>query len=121
MRTRFLKIAAAVMVLLFMGTGVSLAKDYRDQGNYKHPGQAYGYYKQPGPPAHAYGPKHAYQQPRHYYHQSYRSYHHHYPVVIQKHYYHPPAYYYVPAPSGYSFGFSAYDPGFAFSFGGSGR
>ncbi len=121
MNTRYLKIAAAAMVLFFMGTGVSLAKDYRARGSDKHPGQAYGYYKHKGPPAHAYGPRYTYQQPRHHHHQIYRSYHHQYPVVVQKHYYSPPSFYYAPAPSGYYFGFSAYDPGFAFSFGASGR
>jgi hypothetical protein len=45
-------------------------------------------------------------------------------VVVQKHYYSPPAYYYyypAPAPSGFYFGVSGYEPGFGFSFGLSGR
>lgn len=91
MRTQFLKIAAAVMVLFFIGTGISLAKD-RKGPDRTPPGHAYGHYKQQGPPAHAYGPRYGLHQPRHYYHQSYRAYQHRYPVVIQKNYYHPPVY-----------------------------
>ncbi|MFO7707847.1 MAG: hypothetical protein R6V84_06715 [Desulfobacterales bacterium] len=121
MRAQFLKIAAFAAVLLFISTGVSLAKDWNERGRYTPRGQVYGHYKQPGPPSHAYGPRHTYQQPRHHYHQSYHSYQHRYPVVVQKHYYSPPAYYAPTAPSGVFFGMSIFEPGFGFSFGVSGR
>ena len=120
MRNRFLKTAAAVMVLFFIGTGVALAKEWNGRGHSKPPGHAYGHYKQPGPPQHAYGPRHTYLPPRHYYRHNYYSYHHHYPRVVQRHYYHPPARYYAPAPSGGYFGMSIFEPGFGFSFGMSG-
>lgn len=113
MRTRFFKIAAAAMVLFFIGTGISLAKDRR--GLYHtRPGHAYGHYKHLGPPAHAYGPKYSHQHHYHHYRCSY-------PVVVQRYYYSPPVYYVAPAPTGYFFGMSAYEPGVAFSFGISGR
>lgn len=114
MKTRLLKIAAAVMVLFFIGTGVSLAKDWRDRGNRRPPGHAYGYYKHKGPPSHYYTPRYSH-------HKHYNYYRHSRPVIVQKHYYSPPAYYYSPAPSGFYFGMSTYDPGLAFSFGVSGR
>jgi hypothetical protein len=113
MRTQFLKIAAAVMVLFFIGTGVSLAKD-RKGPHRTPPGHAYRHYKQPGPPAHAYGPRYSY-------HNHYKNYRCSYPVVVQRYYYSPPVYYVAPAPTGYFFGMSAYEPGLAFSFGVSGR
>lgn len=115
MRIRFGRIAAAVMVLFFINAGVSSAEGWKRRGHYGPPGHAHGYYKHNGPPAHGHAPRYAYQRHYHHYH------HHRYPVVVQKHYYQPPAYYVAPAPRGFFFGLSALEPGFAFSFGVSGR
>jgi hypothetical protein len=115
MRTRLGKIAAAVMVLFFISAGASWADGWKGRGHNGPPGHAHGYFKPKGPPAHGYAPRYAYQ--RHYHHY----YHPRYPVVVQKHYYQPPAYVVAPAPSGFFFGSSAFEPGFAFSFGVSGR
>ena len=114
MKNRLMKIAAAVVVLFLTATGVSFAKDWKDRGHYKPSKHAYGYYQHKGPPANVYAPRYSY-------HKHYKHYRHSYPVVVQKHYYHSPAYYYYPAPGGYFLGFSAYDPGLAFSFRVSGR
>ncbi|MCU0539918.1 MAG: hypothetical protein MUF46_08555, partial [Desulfobacterales bacterium] len=117
-KTRLAKIAAAVMVLFFIGAGAALADGGKGRGHQGRPGHSYGYHKHHGPPAHVYAPRHVYHKHHHHY------YHPRYPVVVQKHYYSPPAYYYyypAPAPSGFYFGVSGYEPGFGFSFGLSGR
>jgi hypothetical protein len=120
MNTRLLKIAAAGVVLFFIGAGVGFADGWKGRGHYGPPGRAHGYTPHKGPPPKAPVLRHAYQKQRHYHHH-YHAYRPRYPVVVHKHYYQPPAYYVAPAPRGYFFGMSAFEPGFGFTFGISGR
>ncbi|MCU0562033.1 MAG: hypothetical protein MUD16_17810 [Desulfobacterales bacterium] len=114
MKTRLLKTAAVVMVLFFIGTGVALARERGYHGNSRPHGNAYGHNPHKVPPSHYYAPRHSHRN-------AYNPYRQSCPVIVRKHYYSPPAYYYVPAPSGFYFGMSGYEPGLAFSFGVSNR
>jgi hypothetical protein len=109
MKTNILKILSIATIVIFLGTGVSLAGGWKDKGDKR--GNAYGHYKQK-----EYHHYHHYAPPRPVYVE-----HHYRPVVVERHYYHEPVRYVAPAPSGYFFGMSVMEPGVGFSFGVSGR
>lgn len=104
MKTNIIKILAIATLMIFIGTGVSMADGWRE--NRGNSGHAYGHYKQKE--------YHFYQNyaPRPVYVE-----HQYYPVVVERHVYHQPVVYRAPAPSGYFFGMSVMEPGIAFSFG----
>ena len=105
MKTKILKILPIAILVIFVGSSVSLADGWKHENG--KPGHAYGHYKQNeyrhyGPPRPVYVERH------------YR------PVVVERHYYHEPVRYIAPAPSGFFFGMSVVDSGSAVSFGVSG-
>jgi hypothetical protein len=108
MKTNVLKIFAIATLMVFIGTGVSMADGWKGENGKR--GHAYGHYKQNEYQHYQYcAPRPVYVE-RHYY-----------PVVVERHVYHPPVVYQAPAPSGFFFGMSVVDAGTAFSFGVSGR
>jgi hypothetical protein len=104
-KTNIMKIFAIATLMIFIGSGVSMAGRWRENGGNR--GHAYGHYKQGEYQHYQY-----YALPRPVYVE--RQY---YPVVVERHVYHPPVAYRAPAPSGYFFGMSVMEPGMAFSFG----
>lgn len=109
MKNNLLKIFAIATLLIFFGTGLSLADGWKNESGKR--GHAYGHYKQ-----REYHYYHHYAPPRPVYVE-----HHYRPVVVERHYYHEPVYYAAPALNGFFFGMSVVDGGSAFSFGMSGR
>lgn len=104
MKTRILKIFAITALMLFIGTGVSMAHDWRENGGNR--GHAYVRYNQRAyPPYRHFVPRPIYVG---------RQY---YPVVVKRHVYHPPVVYQAPPPRGFFFGMSVMEPGIGFSFG----
>jgi hypothetical protein len=109
MKTKIQKILLFVTLIIFLGTGVSLADGWKNEPGKR--GNAHGHYK-----------KTEYRHYRHYAPPRPVYVEHHYrPVVVERHYYPAPVYYAAPAPSGFFFGMSVTDAGNAFSFGMSGR
>jgi hypothetical protein len=106
MKSNFLKILSIAALMIFIGSGVSLADD--DRGHYR--GHGYGNYKHRVHHHYHYAPPRPVYVERHYR-----------PVVVERHYYPAPVYYAAPAPSGFFFGMSAMEPGIGFSFGVNGR
>jgi len=106
MKSNFLKILSIAALMIFIGSGVSLADD--DRGHYR--GHGYGNYKHGVHHHYHYAPPRPVYVERHYR-----------PVVVERHYYPAPVYYAAPAPSGFFFGMSAMEPGIGFSFGVNGR
>jgi hypothetical protein len=103
-KTNILKIFAIATLMIFIGTGVSMADGWRENGNNR--GYAYGHYKQREFQHYPYyAPRPAYVE---------RQY---YPVFVERRVYHPPVVYQAAPPSGYFFGMSVMEPGIAFSFG----
>jgi hypothetical protein len=109
MKSNLLKILSIAALMIFLGTGVSMAGGWK--GDYGPRGHAYGHYKHGGYPNYRYC-----APPRPVYVERYYR-----PVVVERHYYPAPVYYSAPAPSVYFFGMSVADAGSAFSFGMSGR
>jgi hypothetical protein len=108
MKTNILKIFAITTLMIFIGTGVSMADGWRGESGNR--GYAYGHYNQRGYQHYRYcAPRPVYVE---------RQY---YPVVIEHHVYHPPVVYQAPPPRGYFFGMSVMEPGMVFSFGVNGR
>jgi hypothetical protein len=108
MKTNVLKILTIAILMIFVGSGVSLADGWK-HGNGK-PGHAYGHYKHNGHQNyHHYGP-----------HRPVYVEHHYRPVVVERYYYHEPVRTIAPAPSGFFFGMAVVEAGSAFSFGMSG-
>ena len=106
MKSNIMKIFAIAALMIFIGSGVSLADD--DRGHYR--GHGYGHNKHRVHHHYHYAPPRPVYVERHYR-----------PVVVERHYYPAPTYYAAPAPSGFFFGMSVADAGSAFSFGMSGR
>ena len=110
MKTNILKIFVIATLMVFIGTGVSMADGWKGESDKR--GNAYGHYKH-----REYGNYQHYAPPRPVYVE-----HHYRPVVVERHVYYPaPTYYAAPAPSGFFFGMSVMEPGMGFSFGVSGR
>jgi hypothetical protein len=109
MKTNILKILTIATLMMFIGTGVSLANGWKHESG--KPSHAYGHYQQGGYPHY-----HHYPPPRPVYIK-----HYYRPVVVERHYYREPVRYVAPAPSGFFFGMSVAEAGSAFSFGVSGR
>ena len=136
MKTNLMKILLILAAMTFLGTATAMAKDRHGDRNQKRVyknnvhhkidrhhryGQGNHYKKHALPRGHGrhYGPRYygKHYGPKHYYKQ-HRRYHHHRPPVVHKHHHH----YYqrsygYPSYNSFSFGFSSYDPGVAFSFG----
>ena len=106
MKSNLLRILAITALMIFIGSGVSLADD--DRGHYR--GRGYGHYIHRVHHHYHYAPPRPVYVERHYR-----------PVVVERHYYPAPVRYVAPAPSGFFFGMSVVDAGSAFSFGVSGR
>ena len=109
MKTNILKILAIAALMMFIGTGVSLADGWKHESGKR--GHAYGHYQQG-----RYHHDRHYAPPRPVY-----VVHRYRPVVVERHYYREPVRYIAPAPSGFFFGMSVAEAGSAFSFGVSGR
>ena len=109
MKTNILKIFVIATLMVFIGTGVSMADGWKGENDKR--GNAYGHYK------HREYQHYQYCAPRPVYVER-----HYRPVVVERHVYYPaPTDYVAPAPSGFFFGMSVMEPGMGFSFGVSGR
>ena len=108
MKTNILKVFSIATLMIFISAGVSMANGWNENGDNR--GHAYGHYKQREFQHYRYCAPRPIYVGRQYY-----------PVVVERHVYHPPVVYQAPAPSGYFFGMSVFEPGMAFSFGVSGR
>jgi hypothetical protein len=109
MKTNILKTLTITVLMIFIGTSVSLADGWKNESG--KPDHAYGHYKQGG-----YSHYIHYAPPRPVY-----VVHHYRPVVVERYYYREPVRYIAPAPSGFFFGMSVAEAGSAFSFGVSGQ
>lgn len=104
MKNNILKIFAIATFMVFIGAGVSMADGWNENGGNR--GHAYGHYKEREYRHYQYyAPKPVYVE-RYYC-----------PVVIERHVYRQPVVYQTPAPSGFFFGMTVFEPGMAFSFG----
>jgi len=90
MKSRIKKIIIVATALLFVGSGVSFAHDWKDRPH-KQRGHAYGHYKKgfdyrPGRyEKHFYGYRHPRYNPRHHYKKHYRHKKNYKPRYFQRH------------------------------------
>ena len=140
MKTNIMKLLTILLMLIFLGAGTALAKDRRGDRNQKWVNkndvhqkidrhQRYGqgnHYRKHVPPrgqGRHYGQRYygKHYGPKHYYKHHKRFHHYRRPVVHKHHHHYYQRSYGFPSYNSFSFGFSSYDPGVAFSFGVSGR
>ena len=109
MKTNILKILTIATLMIFVGTGVSLADGWK--GNGGRGGYAHGHYRHEGYPHYRYCAPKPLPVVRYYR-----------PVVVRPYVYYPPVVYAAPVPNGYFYGPpTVIRPGVAFSFGMSGH